>query len=157
MLGEVAFEQIQDNYWYGAYGPFRVVMMKDSGYINATKLCTSGGKDYKDWARLKGSTELINALEKVKELENTQVNSINSDFALRDANVQICTLASPPCITIKTANNTPTEQLISGTYCHPDLIPSIAGWISSEFQLKANRVVNGYIVAQYKTQLAKIV
>ena len=45
-------------------------------------------------------------------------------------------------------------EQISGTYCHPDLIPSIAGWISPEFQLKANRVVNGYIIAQYKTQLA---
>ena len=154
MASDIAFEQIQDNYWYGAYGPFRVVMMKSNGYINATKLCTSGGKDYKDWARLKGSTELINALEKVKELENTPVNSSNPDFTLRDANVQICTLASPPCIFIKTANNSPIEQLISGTYCHPDLVPTIAGWVSRYFQIMANRVLNGYITAKYKTHIA---
>ena len=80
-------------------------------------MCTSDGKDYKDWARLKGSTELINALEKLKELQNTQVNSINSDFALRDVNVQICTLRSPPCIFNKTVG----VCIISGAYCHPDL------------------------------------
>src|SRR5271156_1538560 len=53
MLSDIAFEQITGNYWYAAYGPFRVVMMKDTGYINATKLCSSGGKEYREWARLK--------------------------------------------------------------------------------------------------------
>ena len=46
MISEVAFEQIQDNYWYGAYGEFRVIMMKDTGYINATKMCNDGGKNF---------------------------------------------------------------------------------------------------------------
>ena len=63
MISEIAFEQIEGNFWYGAYGPFHVVMMKDTGYINATKLCSSGGKDFKEWNRLKGSHELIQALE----------------------------------------------------------------------------------------------
>ena len=63
MISEVTFEQISGNYWYGAYGEFRVVMMKDTGYINATKMCTSGGKIFREWSRLKGSTELINLLK----------------------------------------------------------------------------------------------
>ena len=137
MLGEVAFEQIQNNYWYGAYGPFRVVMMKSNGYINATKMCNDGGKRFFNWSDLKGSTELINALEKVKELENTPVNSSNPDFALRDANVQICTLASPPCISIQTANKTPIKCIISSTYYHPLLIPHIACWVSADYALLA--------------------
>src|SRR5436190_20063734 len=63
MISKVAFEQISGNYGYGAYGPFRVIMMKDTGYINVTKMCTSGGKDFKDWSRLKGSHQLIEALK----------------------------------------------------------------------------------------------
>ena len=68
-ISDVCFAEIQDNYWYGAYGDFRVVMMKDSGYINATKLCTSGGKDYCDWAKNKSSKQLIQALENMVALE----------------------------------------------------------------------------------------
>src|SRR6202020_1873638 len=36
---------------------FRVIMDKSIGYINATKMCYVGGKDFKDWSRLKGSYE----------------------------------------------------------------------------------------------------
>src|SRR3981189_3946277 len=67
MLSEIAFEQIEGNYWYAAYGPFRVVMMKDTGYINATKMCGAGGKDYCDWLKNKYSKELIQALETFME------------------------------------------------------------------------------------------
>src|SRR5271156_5450468 len=48
---------------------------------------------------------------------------------------------------------TDKDKLISGTYIHPDLVPSVAFWISSEFQIKANRVVNGYVTRQYNEQL----
>ena len=79
IISEIAFKQIEGNYWYGANGEFRVVMMKDSGYINATKMCTSGGKDYSEWIHLKGSQELIQALETLMErngvLENTHGTS----------------------------------------------------------------------------------
>ena len=50
--------------------------------------------------------------------------------------------------------NSKEGKLIAGTYIHPDLVPSVAGWISPSFQIKANRVVNGYITLQFKAQLA---
>src|SRR3981189_2167555 len=75
MLSEIAFEQIDRNFWYAVYGPFRVVMMKDIGYINATKMCSSGGKNYCDWSRLNSSHELINALPIDLVLENTHGTS----------------------------------------------------------------------------------
>ena len=129
MLADIAFEQISGNYWHAAYGPFRVIMMKDSGYINATKLCSSGGKEYNKWARLESSRQLIEALERHQALENTQASFATPNFTLQNANRHIMRLASPPCIFVKTTNNTSIEQLISGTYCHPDLVPSIAGWM----------------------------
>ena len=78
MISEICFEQIKDNYWYGLYGDFRVVMDKTNGYVNATKMCRAGGKDYKDWSGLKGSQQLMQTLEVVNSgnaaLENIHVN-----------------------------------------------------------------------------------
>src|SRR5437773_1425351 len=115
MISEVAFEQIQDNYWYGAYGEFRVIMMKDTGYINATKMCNDGGRRFFDWFHLKSSQQLIQALEKHMALENTHGNFTNPEFTLQDTKTGITVLVSPPCIPIQTANKTPTECIISGT------------------------------------------
>ena len=133
MISEITFEQIEGNFWYAAYGPFRVIMMKDTGYINATKMCRSGGKEYKDWIRLKGSHELIQALERSMALENRHGTSAST---LQGTSEQICSEVSPPCIFVKTGNIAPTEQLISGTYCHPDLVPHITCWVSADFVLK---------------------
>ena len=151
MINELVFEQIEGNFWYAAYGPFRVVMMKDTGYINATKMCSSGGKNYCEWSRLNSSHELINALAIDLALENTHGTSAST---LRDGNQQICGLPSPLCKFIQTRNSTDMERIISGTYIHPDLVPSVAGWISADFALKVSKVVNGYIALQFKAQLA---
>src|SRR5438477_5437675 len=121
MINEVTFEQIQDNYWYGAYGEFRVVMMKSNGYINATKMCNDGGRRFFDWSQLKSTHQLIQAHEKQMVLENTQTNSTNPDFALRDTETVFPVSLSSPCISIMTSNKTMTDCIISGTYCHPDL------------------------------------
>src|SRR5271156_813141 len=156
MLSDIAFEQIEGNFWYAAYGPFRVVMMKENGYINATKLCSSGGKDYCEWKRLKNSQRLINVLEGYEASVNTHENFDGSNLTLSFSNPVITGLLSPSCKFIQTPNLTDTERIISSTYCHPDLIPSIAGWISPIFQIMTNRVVNGYITQQYKDKLNMI-
>ena len=143
ILSELTFEQIKDNYWYAAYGPFRVVMDRSNGYINATKLCSAGGKNYCDWSRLKGNDQLITLLQYQLQLQNSNVT-------LPDGDQQICGLPSSTSISVKTGNNTPTDQVISGTYCHPDLIPHIAFWISPEFALSISIVINEYIVQEYK-------
>src|SRR5271156_4815877 len=156
MLNDIAFKQITTNYWHAAYGPFRVVMMKDSGYINATKLCMSGGKEYKNWSRLQSSQELIQSLEQHEALENTHNTFLCSNLTLLDGNVHICSEPSPPCKFIQTMNSTEVERLISGTYCHPLLIPHIACWISTDFALKVGKVVNNCLALQYKEQLAAI-
>ena len=43
-LADIAYEQIDGIFWYGSYGVFRVVIMKDCGFINASRLCGDGGK-----------------------------------------------------------------------------------------------------------------
>ena len=149
MISELVFDQIEGNFWYAAYGPFRVIMMKDTGYVNATKLCRSGGKEYKDWVRLKGSQELIQALERNLALENTHDTTAST---LEKAGEQICAPAFP-CKIILTANYTDADRLISGTYCHPDLIPHIACWVSPAFALMVSKIVNYFIVEEWKFKL----
>src|SRR3977135_2208740 len=130
MISDLVFEQIEGNFWFAAYGPFRVIMMKDTGYINATKLCSSGGKDYYNWSRLKGSHDLIQALENKLALENTRDPS---DSTLQNGKPHIWGLPSSPCKSVQTHNDTEVERVKSGTYCHPLLIPHIACWVSPEF------------------------
>ena len=44
--------------------------------------------------------------------------------------------------------------MICGTYAHPDLIPHIASWASHKFARKVGRIINNYLVQEYKDKLA---
>lgn len=46
-IKEIIFEDINDDYGYGKYGEFEVIINKKTGYINATKLCKDGGKEFR--------------------------------------------------------------------------------------------------------------
>ena len=131
MINEVAFEQIQGNYWYGAYEEFRVVMMKDSGYINATKMCKDNGKLYYHWARQKHIKQLIRFVGVKAKKEHGGV------------------LPMPIRVAIKATDNSQTDKLISGVYIHPDLIGSLACWISPEYALNfASKVVQEHLLSK---------
>ena len=55
-LEELVFENINEEYGWGKYGNFKVLIRKKDGYINLTKLCRDGGKEFPDWTRLKCAT-----------------------------------------------------------------------------------------------------
>jgi hypothetical protein len=41
-MNDIIYEDLGDKYnkyAYGMYGDFKVIIMKENGYINATKLC----------------------------------------------------------------------------------------------------------------------
>jgi hypothetical protein len=38
-IREISFKDINDVYSWGNYGDFKVIIMKENGYINATKIC----------------------------------------------------------------------------------------------------------------------
>jgi hypothetical protein len=130
MISDICFQQIRDNYWFGQYGQFKVVMMKDNGYINASKLCKDGNKDFRDWKRNVHSQELINTLIRQEVPDFKQ-----EDSSIRgDGNVQILTLPFNPIIKVVTTKETVEDKLISGTYCHNLLIAHIASWVSPDFK-----------------------
>ena len=43
-LNQIIFDYINNDYAYGKYGEFTVIMMTSNRYINATKLCKQYGK-----------------------------------------------------------------------------------------------------------------
>src|SRR3977135_4242468 len=133
-LSDIAYEQIEGNFWYGCYGVFRVVMMKDCGFINATKLCADGGKDLSYWFANQTSKELMRCLA-AKLGEDGDIESI----LVRKV--------------VKTFNQTDIEKAVSGTYFNPLLIPHIACWISPDFAIRVSEIVNHFLVGEYKDRL----
>lgn len=120
-LEHIAFEDINDEYCYGKYGDFNVIMMKKNGYINATKLCgyisniIGTQKDFKQWKITISASELVDAV----------VSSVG---------IPTDELFIQPSV----ANE------IRGTYTHPKLIPHIASWASPQFAVKVADIVNKY-------------
>jgi hypothetical protein len=62
-LNDICYEKIKDNYYYGKFGEFRLVVDKNTGCFNATKLCIDGGKEFRQWKRLERVQELIKFYE----------------------------------------------------------------------------------------------
>ena len=90
MLSQIAYHQISGNYWYGIYGEFNVVLMKDCGYVNVTKLCADGGKRFSNQDANKTSQALIHALEdmlgmdEASDFNNGSISNNAISFKQRD-------------------------------------------------------------------------
>ena len=130
-LADIAYEQIEGKFWYGRYGQFRVVMMKDCGFINATKLCRDGGKDLRDWNANKNSKDLLQCLA-------TKLGDDGDSESIFVRKI------------IRTAQQTDVEKAVSGTYYNPLIIPHIACWISPDFAILVSDIVNYFLVGEYK-------
>ena len=136
-LSAICSEHIKDDYWYGAYGEFRVVM-KTNGWVNASKMCKDGGKQFSDWTRLQSTKQLLETFNRLEASENTPDIKTEDGNTCGDRQQGIPRYGSNTLEIVIENNFSDVGRLITGTYCPADLIPSIAGWISPEFQLKAN-------------------
>ena len=63
MLSEICTSQIRDQFWFAQYGSFKVIVNKENGYFNATKLCSLANKKFADWKCNANSLFLMHALE----------------------------------------------------------------------------------------------
>jgi hypothetical protein len=63
-LSDCVYEHIKDTFYYGLFGDFKLVIDKNTGYFNATKLCTEGGKEYKFWFRLERTKKMVDYYQK---------------------------------------------------------------------------------------------
>jgi hypothetical protein len=58
-LNDVCYQQIKDNFYYGLFGHFRLVIDKATGCFNATKLCNEASKRFRNWSNLEKSKRLL--------------------------------------------------------------------------------------------------
>jgi hypothetical protein len=127
-LTKCIYENIKNNFYYGLFGDFRLVIDKDTGYFNATKLCIEGGKNYFEWNRLKKSKDMIKYYQ-----ESCPGNSQGSFL-----------------YEIKLQNNDDLNKQVTGTYVPKELILDIASWVSIEFYDKCNKIVIDYFINEFK-------
>jgi hypothetical protein len=58
-LSDCTYEHIKDSFYYGLFGDFKLVIDKNTGYFNATKLCASGKKPFRKWKVLEKSKKMV--------------------------------------------------------------------------------------------------
>ncbi|AGF84857.1 hypothetical protein QJ854_gp925 [Moumouvirus goulette] len=125
-IRNIIFERINDEYYWGKYGDFEVIMDSD-GYINVTKLCseakTKNGKkkEFKHWKTTSEAKELIDEISEVVGIPTGQ---------------------------LLTQNLKSKENIIRGTYAHPQLVPHIASWASTKFGARVSVIVNEYFAKE---------
>jgi hypothetical protein len=107
-MANIVLEDINDIYAYGNLGEFNIIVMKENGYINATKICKEGGKEFFNWYANADSKNIIEEVEKIIKTKST----------------------------IKITGGSKNDVVIRGTYVHPLLITSVAHWISPKFAVK---------------------
>ncbi|ARF02763.1 SWPV1-189 [Shearwaterpox virus] len=125
-------KHINDKFCYIEYGDLILIMMKDNSFINASKLCDLGGKDFKKWLTLSTSKILIEDVSSLHKEWKINVNKVNGKL-------------------LEKAHDTKMfkEYDVSGSYIHYDLIPHVACWVFESFALKFSAIVNKYASNQY--------
>ncbi|AUV58009.1 hypothetical protein [Bandra megavirus] len=124
----IVFERINDEYYWGQYGNFKVIMNSD-GYVNVTKLCdesktkSGGKKEFRQWKKT------VDAKDLMKEI------SICSGISVSEL-LKIITTSSKHLTEIR------------GTYAHPQLVPHIASWASTKFGARVSVIVNEYFAKE---------
>ena len=132
-ITNLAYEKINDKYSKAKYGDFDVIMDMTNGYINATKLCTDGGKKMCAWLRNDNSKELIKFFKE----ENIYKGSM-----------QLCI---DPLYMISTGPND-----LRGTYIDSKLACMVAIWISPAFAFKVSNIVNDFLIREKEDEIRKL-
>ena len=117
----ITFQSVDNEYEWGTYFDFKVLIMTRNGYFNATKLCKDGGKRFDNWLKNQGSEELINEFMSSPRFRGSAI------------------------ITVLNVDNE-----YRGTYVHRKLITTIASWISPAFAFKVHDIVEEYIKREQK-------
>ena len=61
-MPSVIFESVDNQYEWGTYFDLKVLIMTRNGYINATRMCKDGNKQFKYWLQNDSSKELVEEL-----------------------------------------------------------------------------------------------
>ena len=113
-FNQTIYDYINNDYAYGKYGEFTIIIMTSNGFINITNICNDHKKNFNDWSKEEHNIELINAC-------NEEIN---------DKSI----------IEIKNNKN----KLINGIYINELLLPQIICWISPKFAIKIYNIIKNH-------------
>ena len=144
-LSELCFEQVKDNFWLASYGGIKVVMKKNSGWVNATLMCTVhhswiGGSNFNVWFELETSQDLIKSFARQLRIE--------TDEHVPD---DLCERIYKPL----GEGWNEHDSKIYGTYVHRSLVWHVASWCNPGFGLKCSGVINSHAIVNFNEKLAK--
>lgn len=105
-LNDICYEQIKDNFYYGIFGDFKLVVDKNTGCFNATKLCNDGGKKFFKWTYLEKSR----LLDFYKDKSRPQAEAIYE---------------------VKGDNNNKLVAQTTGQYLPQELLDDVVHWIKT--------------------------
>ncbi len=148
-LSTGSIEGTNGQFSFGKYGDFSVIIMNKNGYICAKNIITEAikyenelrlqrnrkpiqRKDFNDWKQNIDVLELYNTL---KDETGIPVSSLEDE----------CNI------------NLPAFNYLKGKYIHPDLVNSLAMWVSSSYALKINRIINGIFIQKKKDKWQQLI
>lgn len=135
-MNQIVFKKVEGfpGFGIGKYSGFKVVVMEKNGYINAPKALNLISQETdKTPKKFNDFTRSLTGKELSEEI------SCSTGISVKDLMIIV-----PLC---------GTNQEICGTYVHPDLIPHIASWASAKFGVKVSKIVNAYMINEFKEEL----
>lgn len=119
---------INEDYNYGMLGEFKVIIHNKTNYMNITKLCSDGGREFRSWKRSNFDTLTFFDENYLKE------DHVKSDY-------KCLYIIEPQHVKSLTKD---IQEILLGTYCHMDVAIVVAVWISQEFKFKVSSIVRNY-------------
>lgn len=137
-LTQIIYKDINDDYGYGCYGEFEVIIMKKNGYINVTKLCQKENKRFDHWLENEHSKKLIKIVKK----------NLNELYGDELSNSEDSKNITEPIIIIKGSKK--KCEMTRGTYAHQSIVVHVASWVSPDFAIWVSNIVNNYATREYR-------
>lgn len=134
-LRKVIIGSINEQFSYGQYGMFQIIIMNSNSYVNATKLCrgslTNKTRSFRNWLKLEASTVIINHIEQIWLGQNGD-EVVHAPFR-----------PSTTKAIIK-VNHGHSDNLTRGTYVHPLLVTHIASWYDPIYAVEVSLIVSDF-------------
>lgn len=111
---QTIYDYIDNEYAYGKYGDFTIIIKLSNGYINITNICEEYKKDFNNWSNEENNIQLINAVN--NKIHNQSIIEIKNN----------CNI------------------LVNGIYINELLLPHIICWISPKFAIKIYNIIKNH-------------
>lgn len=120
-------EPIDDDYAWGEFGDFRVIVAVADGYVNGTHLAEETGEELDEWLEEETTAAY---LEMVADNAGVPVEEVTRKVELADE--------------------------LRGTYVHPDLVIHLAQWCSPAYAVKVTEIVQDYHAREHRREQKRL-